>query len=546
MTAVEAEVQRMMSLILAAPVASSSKRATAQGMANELLCSIDRLRGQNLSQFAQTGAQLRGRCGGTGSVSAGGSLGTDIFGPPGGGRGPTGEPICGPWFDEVGITARESSDAEREAEHFTQVDEVGGQIEECCKAIEDVCATGDIAMQEMLSPVCTMLEMIVKFGFPQLTDQVIDVAIGALTQANATASDRNCVIEDCLDTIAKCVEQVAERQPAPEVEYGGGACDAGAAGGVGAGAAGTVAAQCAEPVQAPSPKPTPQPVAPPAVAPEPAPVPEPPAQRECPRFESRCVERPAPVGVGAASLSASQAATSAASAALGAGAGVFPQVVQPPAPQMLPMNIEVNFNYALDGAVNAGLEAVDCETVSQFQPPVQQVSSDSSAWVGTLVQVGAAAVLEGLDCFAASLDAVAECPGAECCTHEVTEPEPVPEPEPEPVPEPVPEPEPAPEPEPVPEDGVIPPPPELAQVEEPAPPPEKVAHLEGAPTEAAQAPEPPAPEPPAAADPGGDSGAEPQPEQHEGQTEHTAEPEHTEQPAQDAHEPWAIKKTGEW
>ena len=531
MTAVEAEVQRMMSLISAAPVASSSKRATAQGMANELLCSIDRLRGQNLSQFAQTGAQLRSRCGGTGSVSAGGSLGADIFGPPGGGRGPTGEPICGPWFDEVGITARESSDAEREAEHFTQVDEVGGQIEECCKAIEDVCATGDIAMQEMLSPVCTMLEMIVKFGFPQLTDQVIDVAIGALTQANATASDRNCVIEDCLDTIAKCVEQVAERQPAPEVEYGGGACDAGAAGGVGAGAAGTVAAQCAEPVQAPSPKPTPQPVAPPAVAPEPAPVPEPPAQRECPRFESRCVERPAPVGVGAASLSASQAATSAASAALGAGAGVFPQAPQPVAPQMPPMNIEVNFNYALDGAVNAGLEAVDCETVSQFQPPVQQVSSDSSAWVGTLVQVGAAAVLEGLDCFAASLDAVAECPGAECCTHEVTEPEP------EPVPEPEPEPTSEPEPEPVPEDGVIPPPPELAQVEEPAPPPEKVAHLEGAPTEAAQAPEPPA-----AADPG----VEPQPEQHEGQTEHTAEPEHTEQPAQDAHEPWAIKKTGEW
>ena len=195
------------------------------------------------------------------------------------------------------------------------------------------------------------------------------------------------------------------------------------------------------------------------------------------------------------------------------------------------MNIEVNFNYALDGAVNAGLEAVDCETVSQFQPPVQQVSSDSSAWVGTLVQVGAAAVLEGLDCFAASLDAVAECPGAECCTHEVTEPEP------EPVPEPEPEPTSEPEPEPVPEDGVIPPPPELAQVEEPAPPPEKVAHLEGAPTEAAQAPEPPA-----AADPG----VEPQPEQHEGQTEHTAEPEHTEQPAQDAHEPWAIKKTGEW
>ena len=59
MTAVEAEVQRMMSLISAAPVACPSKRATAQGMANELLCSIDRLRGQNLSQFARTGAQLR-------------------------------------------------------------------------------------------------------------------------------------------------------------------------------------------------------------------------------------------------------------------------------------------------------------------------------------------------------------------------------------------------------------------------------------------------------------------------------------------------------
>lgn len=508
MSAVEAEVQRVMSLICTAP-ASPGKQAVAQGIADDLLQQIDRLRGQNLHGFASTGAQLQGRfqLSGSGSVYTGldrsktradGPIADFIFGEPGANPGAEER-----WFEELGITQREAEDANREAEHFNHVDEVGCQIQACCKTIEEVCTTGDIAMQEILSPACRMLEMIVKFGFPQLTDQVIDVAIGALTQASATAKDRNCVIEDCLEAIAKCVEDVAVQQPEPPVEYDG-SCEC-----EGGGTAATEPAQTPAPKPAPkpapepTPEPPPKPAAPvdppaPPPAPEPKPAPEP-RVTECPRLETRCVDT-ASVGTAAAS----------------AVAGLVGQ----PAP----VNVELNFNFDIDGAINAGIETVDCETVEQFQPPAPQ--TETAAWVGTLVQAGAAAVLEGLDCFAASLEAVAECPGAECCTHDVPE-NPEPEPEPE-CPEPVPEPEPAPEPEPVPEDGVIPPPPELSQVEEPAPPPKKLEHIESPATEVAQVPPDPAP-----ADATEDAK----------QTEHT---DNDTPAAADSAEPWAMKKTGEW
>ena len=505
MSAVEAEVQRVMSLICAAP-ASPGKQAVAQGIADDLLQQIDRLRGQNLSGFASTGAQLQGRfqLSGTGSVYTGldrsktradGPIADFIFGEPGANPGAEER-----WFEELGITQREAEDASREAEHFNQIDEVGCQIQACCTTIEEVCTTGDIAMQELLSPACRMLEMIVKFGFPQLTDQVIDVAIGALTQASATAKDRNCVIEDCLEAIAKCVEDVAEEQPKPPVEYGG-SCECESSD-----SAVTEPAQTPTPKPEPAPKPTPEPppkpaapvVDPPAPpAPDPKPAPEPPQVTECPRLETRCVDT-ASVGTAAAS----------------AVAGLVSQ----PAP----VNVELNFNFDIDGAINAGLETVDCETVDQFQPATPQ--TETAAWVGTLVQTGAAAVLEGLDCFAASLEAVAECPGAECCTHEVPE---CPEPEPAPEPEPEPEPE-CPEPEPVPEDGVIPPPPELSQVEEPAPPPEKLEHIESPATEVAQVPP----------DPGPADAAE--------DNEPTENTDNDTPAAADSAEPWAMKKTGEW
>ena len=505
MSAVEAEVQRVMSLICAAP-ASPGKQAVAQGIADDLLQQIDRLRGQNLSGFASTGAQLQGRfqLSGSGSVYTGldrsktradGPIADFIFGEPGANPGAEER-----WFEELGITQREAEDASREAEHFNQIDEVGCQIQACCTTIEEVCTTGDIAMQELLSPACRMLEMIVKFGFPQLTDQVIDVAIGALTQASATAKDRNCVIEDCLEAIAKCVEDVAEEQPKPPVEYGG-SCECESSG-----SAVTEPAQTPAPKPEPAPKPAPEPppkpaapvVDPPAPpAPDPKPAPEPPRVTECPRLETRCVDT-ASVGTAAAS----------------AVAGLVSQ----PAP----VNVELNFNFDIDGAINAGLETVDCETVDQFQPPTPQ--TETAAWVGTLVQTGAAAVLEGLDCFAASLEAVAECPGAECCTHEVPE---CPEPEPAPEPEPEPEPE-CPEPEPVPEDEVIPPPPELSQVEEPAPPPEKLAHIESPATEVAQVPP----------DPGPADAAE--------DIEPTENTDNDTPAAADSAEPWAMKKTGEW
>ncbi|MDK8306305.1 hypothetical protein QP866_07400 [Corynebacterium imitans] len=509
MSAVEAEVQRVMSLICAAP-ASPGKQAVAQGIADDLLQQIDRLRGQNLSGFASTGAQLQGRfqLSGSGSVYTGldrsktradGPIADFIFGEPGANPGAEER-----WFEELGITQREAEDASREAEHFNQIDEVGCQIQACCTTIEEVCTTGDIAMQELLSPACRMLEMIVKFGFPQLTDQVIDVAIGALTQASATAKDRNCVIEDCLEAIAKCVEDVAEEQPKPPVEYGG-SCECESSGSAVTEPAQTPA-QKPEPAPKPAPEPPPKPAAPvvdpPAPpAPDPKPAPEPPQVTECPRLETRCVDT-ASVGTAAAS----------------AVAGLVSQ----PAP----VNVELNFNFDIDGAINAGLETVDCETVDQFQPPTPQ--TETAAWVGTLVQTGASAVLEGLDCFAASLEAVAECPGAECCTHEVPEcpePEPAPEPEPEPEPE---CPEPAPEPEPVPEDGVIPPPPELSQVEEPAPPPEKLAHIESPATEVAQVPP----------DPGPADAAE--------DIEPTENTDNDTPAAADSAEPWAMKKTGEW
>lgn len=139
--------------------------------------------------------------------------------------------------------------------------------------------------------------------------------------------------------------------------------------------------------------------------------------------------------------------------------------------------LQVSFNFDIDAKLCVDVQGLDLPAP---QPPAHE---RASGMLGAFGAIGAAAALGALECFTGAL----ECP-----------PEPTPTPEPAPAPAPKPTPT---------SEGVIPPPPELAQVEEPAPPPKKLPLTEPA---AAEAP-----------------AAQPAPESQ-------------------AHDPWAMKKTGEW
>lgn len=171
--------------------------------------------------------------------------------------------------------------------------------------------------------------------------------------------------------------------------------------------------------------------------------------------------------------------------------------------------MKVQYDFGVNGSVRANLNAnVD---LGGFKPCLM---------LGAFGALGAAAALGALECLSASI----ECPG-----DSASPPQPAPAPAPTPAPQPAPAPAPTPQPTSTPTgEGVIAPPPELAQVEEPAPPPKKLAALQAA-----------AAEPPAA--PQVAQGATPAPAVGSTQASTQASTQ-----GSAAHDPWAVKKTGEW
>ncbi|WP_257159323.1 hypothetical protein [Corynebacterium cystitidis] len=116
--------------------------------------------------------------------------------------------------------------------------------------------------------------------------------------------------------------------------------------------------------------------------------------------------------------------------------------------------LEINFNVNID--VNATL---DLAGLQDFSPPSVSTEDVTQMMTSPLGEVGAASSLGGLATLNAGLFEACECPFEVGVA--------------EPTPDPVPAPDPGPEPGPPTEEGVIPPPPELAEVEEPTPPPKK-------------------------------------------------------------------------
>ena len=378
-TPVAEEVRGLVDVVKGAPEVPADKRTAVQSLARDLLRQEECTAGLDLNAFLAAGISLSAACDRPATPAR------------------TCDADKSEWFEQVGIRGRERRDEELENRHFEGVSRVGTSIEECCAAIREVVATAETAVCGILGPVKRTLELVMNFGFKQLVEPAVELAIEALSRARETAVDRNCVIADCFDAIARCVDEAAQHRPAPPVEFAARTTPAG-----------TVRTQAAS-----------------------------------------------------------------------AGEANLP-------------GLQVSFDFGVDASINAKLDA-------KVDARVDLGGFETGAMIGAFGALGAAAALGALECLAASV----ECPTPEPA------PEPAPQPEP-PAPAPEPPPAPAPPAAPTPTgDGVIAPPPELAQVEEPAPPPKKIAAMQ-----------------PASVEP--------------------VEPEVQVQDTPTERDPWAVKKTGEW
>lgn len=202
MTAVQEDVRSLVDAVDVAPEVEPGQRAAVRGLAGELLEQVAQTEGLDLSAFLRVGARL--------------SAGCD--------RPDTPARTCScddsAWFDEVGIREREHRDEARESEHFQRTREVGESIGECGEAITAVVSTAETAVRELLAPAKRMLDIVLNCGIAQLIQPAVDVVIEALRCARETASDRNCVIRECLGEVATRVDAAAVSQPPKAVDFG--------------------------------------------------------------------------------------------------------------------------------------------------------------------------------------------------------------------------------------------------------------------------------------------------------------------------------------
>ncbi|WP_276908452.1 hypothetical protein [Corynebacterium riegelii] len=432
------EIKNVVRLLDNSPQVRADQRAHAASLAADLMLLLNKSEGQDLRTFLAAADALRG-------IGLALAPQAGLLPEPGFAR---------RWFENEGIAERERTDVKLEKEHFARRDEVATRIEQCCSCIETVQESTKVGVELLLQPPAEMLKTLLRAGFSNLVPAAADLVINAMRGSVETLQDCNNTVEIALDEIANNICTAAETQPQAPVQYG----------------------NCACPPSAPAPNPAPQPE--PCPQPKPAPTPQPaPAPAPTP------VPTPQPTPEGGVADVVKQ---------------VIPdlerltQVV--PASVNMPVNMPVNlqFDFTLNGGINTnvnlghGMETaassltnmVGCDVTSQFQPQPAPECAPANVACGPLGQLGVAAVLGCIEFFAETLTESAHCVcGGQCCTPPNPEPTPPPTPAPEPVPEPSPVPPPAPTPQPPVGDGVITPPPHLADVPEPTPPQEKLGMM---------------------------------------------------------------------
>lgn len=206
---VEAEVRELMHTVREAPEVPAEKRNAVNCLADDLLRQEARTCGLNLDAFVAAGVSLSNSC-------------TRPDTPV---RTCSADPSA--WFEEVGIRGRERLDEALENEHFSRVRDVGGNIERCCAAIGDVLETAQTAVCALLAPVKRTLELVLGMGFRQLVVPAVELAIEALAKARDATADRNCVIVQCLEEIAQCVDDAVQSGPRQGVNFTGGSMPVG-------------------------------------------------------------------------------------------------------------------------------------------------------------------------------------------------------------------------------------------------------------------------------------------------------------------------------
>lgn len=472
----DGQIKALVPLIDRAPGARPGQRTEAKSIADEISAQVNLFNGQNLDVFLSAARTLRGPGKGLKWPDA-------AFPSPGSAM---------EWFDAQGIADRERKDTEREVCHFDKRDRVAERIEQCCCCVETIQDTAKRGIELLIGPPKAVLEILRKLNFPQLIPDALDMLIQALKHAKDMILDLHDCVRSIFDEIASNICEVADEQPEPVVEY---KCQP---------------APCPAPVEkdpgsvqhtspqgtAPAPTPTPTPAPTPAPAPAPAPQQSP---------LTTLLEQVAPniaSTVAAASSVAetvSQLAQQVVSAAPSAIERLceFTSEAQNSTTTTAPtttvstagspsVTVNIQFDFNLDSGLNAGVETVGCEVASQIQPPAQQPDTSQLA-LTALGRLGGAAVLGGIEFLGQLLDGVSHCTCNGACqsvptTAPAATPEPAPQPQPAPEPAPQPAPQPQPQPAPTPHspvgEGVIPPPPELAEVPQPVPPQEKLEKME--------------------------------------------------------------------
>lgn len=198
---VEREVRDLVDTVSCAPEVTARQRSEVQGLAGDLLRDQACTNGLNLQLFAAAGVSLGASCERPATPARTCTADDSV------------------WFDDVGIRGRERRDEELESRHFDRVREIGADIERCCSAISEVVSTAETAVRCLLEPVRRTLDIVLRCGITQLVQPAVDLAIEALSHAREATRDRNCVIEQCLEQIAKCVSEAAQDSPAPQVQF---------------------------------------------------------------------------------------------------------------------------------------------------------------------------------------------------------------------------------------------------------------------------------------------------------------------------------------
>lgn len=381
-----------------------------------------------------------------------------------------------PLFSGIGAgrPAENEERFEQEQDEFAQcVDELRGTMHDGGQSLGEIVKSMELSSNIFLQLALRVLKaarMTTVAGIS--SGLVVDLAVSALQNAKEVNDDGNACIADILDEMVCQCEEVAEKEPvAPQPTYGRDTKEPGAP-------KGPVAEPIPKPRPAPESEPAPETAPAPGQAPHPVQEPSPaPAPKETPVAGDTS---PSP---GAEKNAAMEKQLEAESVE---HKKQVEEPIKPEAPApLVPMetisttaaSAGLDINVDLDVDINvdlasSGASYTDASQLKDLAPPSVRIESISDMMQGPMGSSGCASLLGALSLI------TAEC--FEGCTSELSPEQPE---EPSDVPEPVePEPE-APEAEPAhsepeseepdPDNGVIAPPPELAEVEEPPAPPKK-------------------------------------------------------------------------